>query len=241
MSLRAREVISQAGTVFGYTTYIRQIESLLEGKEVVTTGMRGEVERVWRAIETARGGTSCVLVCGGDPGIYAMAGLVFEMCRENQVALGGPNGLHVEVVPGIPALAAGAAILGAPLMHDFAAVSLSDLLTPWEVIERRIAAAAEADFVLVIYNPRSKKRDWQLDAARNILLAHRGPETPVGVVTAATRDDESVYLCTLGGMDCGEVGMQSTVFVGNSRTFFMDGRMVTPRGYGGKYDLDRTS
>ncbi|MFP4477489.1 MAG: precorrin-3B C(17)-methyltransferase [Desulfatibacillaceae bacterium] len=238
MSLRAREVISGADCIAGYTTYVDLVRPLIEGRRIISTGMRKEVERVWAAIECATSGSSCALVCSGDPGIYAMAGLVFELCRKNSVAVGA-DGLTVEVVPGIPALSAGAALLGAPLMHDFATISLSDLLTPWEVIEKRITAAAGADFVLAIYNPRSKKRDWQLGKARSILLEQRSPDTPVGVVTGAMRDNQSVTLTTLGSLDESIVGMQTIVFVGNSRTFVHDGHMVTPRGYGDKYDLER--
>lgn len=238
MSGRAREVIGAAETIAGYTTYIDLVRPLIENKPVIATGMRKEVERVRQAIETAGAGKSCALVCSGDPGVYAMAGLVFELCRENAVPVGsGPDDLHVEVVPGIPALCAGAALLGAPLMHDFAAISLSDLLTPWPVIEKRIRLAAEADFVIAFYNPRSKKRDWQLDTAKQILLDHRAEDTPVGLVTSAMRTGETVSLCNLGNLDCTKVGMQTTVFVGNSRTFIYGDRMVTPRGYGDKYAL----
>ncbi|MDZ7833933.1 MAG: precorrin-3B C(17)-methyltransferase [Desulfobacterales bacterium] len=241
MSGRARQVIESADTICGYTTYIDLVRPLIGQKPVIATGMTREVERVWQAIETARSGGSCALVCSGDPGVYAMAGLVFELCRNNHVAVGSgeTDALNVEIVPGIPALSAGAALLGAPLMHDFAAISLSDLLTPWPVIEKRIQMAAEADFAIVFYNPRSKKRDWQLEAARQILLGLRSGDTPVGLTTAAMRDGQSVSLCTLETLDCTKVGMQTTVFVGNSQTFVYGDRMVTPRGYDGKYDLVR--
>ncbi|MGM0454282.1 MAG: precorrin-3B C(17)-methyltransferase [Thermodesulfobacteriota bacterium] len=241
MSGRAREAIESADTICGYTTYIDLVRPLIGQKPVIATGMTKEVERVWQAIETARSGNTCALVCSGDPGVYAMAGLVFELCRSNDVAVGGgeTDALYVEVVPGIPALSAGAALLGAPLMHDFAAISLSDLLTPWPVIEKRIQMAAEADFVIVFYNPRSKKRDWQLESARQILLAHRAKDTPVGLTTAAMRDGQTVSLCTLETLDCRQVGMQTTVFVGNSQTFVYGDRMVTPRGYDGKYELGK--
>ncbi len=238
MSGRAREVIGAAETIAGYTTYIDLIRPLIENKPVIATGMRKEVERVRQATQTANGGQSCALVCSGDPGVYAMAGLVFELCRENAVSVGGgPDDLYIEVVPGIPALCAGAALLGAPLMHDFAAISLSDLLTSWPVIEKRIRMAAEADFVIAFYNPRSKKRDWQLEKAKQILLDHRAKDTPVGLVTSAMRTGETVSLCRLENLDTARVGMQTTVFVGNSRTFVYGDRMVTPRGYGDKYEL----
>ncbi|MFW6239784.1 MAG: precorrin-3B C(17)-methyltransferase [Thermodesulfobacteriota bacterium] len=239
---RAVEVLKSVEVVAGYTTYIDLIRPLISGKEVVRTGMMKEVDRVAAAIDAALAGKTCALVSSGDPGIYAMAGLVFDMCRERDIALSEPGGagLFVEVVPGIPALAAGAALLGAPLTHDFAAVSLSDLLTPWETIEKRIEAAAAADFVLAIYNPRSKKRDWQLGRAVEILLAHRSPETPVGVVTAAMRAEQSVAITTLGAFDPASADMQTTVFIGNSHTFRYGDRMVTPRGYARKYDMVRS-
>jgi precorrin-3B C17-methyltransferase len=199
--------------------------------------MTREVERTWEAVQCALEGTPTVLVCGGDPGIYALAGLVFDLCRENNVRL-GKGGLEIEVVPGVPALCAGAALLGAPLTHDFAAVSLSDLLTPWETIEKRLKAVAFADFVVVIYNPKSKKRDWQIEKAREILLSARSKDTPVGIVTGAMRETQKVILSTLGDFDASLVNMQTTVFVGNSATYVYDGKMVTPRGYGGKYELE---
>lgn len=215
----------------GYKTYLDLINELLIGREVFSSRMMKEVERCRKSLELAAAGRTVTLVCGGDPGIYAMAGLVFEVARERF------REVEIEVVPGIAAVNACAARLGAPLMHDFACVSLSDLLTPWAVIEKRLAAAAGADFVLVIYNPRSKKRTEQIVRAREIILAHRAPETPVGIVTAATRENEKIILTSLAGMLDREIGMQSTVIVGNSRTFVWLDRMVTPRGYADKYNL----
>lgn len=240
MSGRARAVIEAADTIAGYTTYIELIRPLAAGKKIIATGMQKEVDRVWQAIQAAQNGGVCTLVCSGDPGVYAMAGLVFELCKKNGVAAGnGPDDLYIEVIPGVPALCAGAALLGAPLMHDFASISLSDLLTPWEVIEKRICAAAAADFVIAFYNPKSKKRNWQLESARKILLAYRAPDTPVGMVTSAMRDGQQIHLCTLDLLDTKYAGMQTIVFVGNSKTFVHDGRMITPRGYENRYDLER--
>ena len=204
--------------------------------------MKKEVDRVAAAIDLALAGTTCAVVSSGDPGVYAMAGLVLEMCREREIAIGGrENGaedrLHIEVVPGIPALCSGASLLGAPLTHDFAAISLSDLLTPWETIEARLAAAAGADFVIVIYNPKSRRRSEHLGRAQAIVLAHRDPSTPVGIVTGAMRDNQRVTLTTLGELHRAEVDMQTTVFIGNSSTFTYDGYMVTPRGYAKKYNI----
>jgi precorrin-3B C17-methyltransferase len=228
----ARTALQEARVVAGYKTYIRLLpEELLRGKRIVSTGMTSEIDRCEQAIESALSGKETAVVCSGDPGIYAMAGLVFELLHRRGLL----ESLPVRVVPGIPALAAAAALLGAPLMHDFASVSLSDLLTPWEIIEKRIKAAAEADFVLVLYNPRSRKRAGQLERARSILLSSREAGTPVGIVRNAGREGESCQTTTLGGMDPEEVDMLCTVVVGNSRTRMLGPYMVTPRGYLDKY------
>lgn len=229
--------------VAGYTTYIDLIRPLISGKTIISTPMKKEIQRAYEAIDTALAGRSCAVVSSGDSGIYAMAGLVLELCRERDIpivtpasaSLPGVDGLEVEVVAGIPALCAGAGLLGAPLTHDFAVISLSDLLTPWEVIEKRLAAAAAADFVIVLYNPKSKKRDWQLEKAQQIALAHRSAQTPVGVVTRAARDGESVAIVPLGELHTAPVDMQTIVFIGNSTTFRYADRMITPRGYTRKY------
>lgn len=205
--------------------------------------MKKEVDRVAAALDLALSGTSCAVVSSGDPGVYAMAGLVLEMCRERAIPIAASgtgddtNRLAIEVVPGIPALCSGASLLGAPLTHDFAAISLSDLLTPWETIEARVKAAAQADFVIVIYNPKSRRRAEHLTRAQAIMLEHRDPATPVGIVTGAMRDNQRVVLTTLGELHTADVDMQTTVFVGNSNTFNYDGHMITPRGYSKKYDI----
>ncbi len=239
MSGRARKVLEAAEIVVGYKTYLELIEDVIKGKETLATGMTKEVDRVQAAIDTALEGRSCALVSGGDAGIYAMAGLVLEMLAIKEISCntGEKGSLCVEVVPGIPALAAGAALLGAPLTHDFCAVSLSDLLTPWEIIEKRLEAAASADFVINIYNPKSKKRDWQLNRAMEIILKHRAGTTPVGIVTGAMRENQKVALCALQDLDKAEVGMQSIVIVGNNATFIYNDLMITPRGYSKKYEI----
>lgn len=219
----------------------------------MSSGMRQEVDRCAKAVELAQDGKTVAVICSGDPGIYAMAGLVFEILRgqgvkesRGQGSMSGyplnPRTLEslppfVEIIPGIPALSSCAARLGAPLMHDFAAVSLSDLLTPWELIEKRLEAAASADFVIVIYNPKSKGRQDHIQKARDIILKHRGPDTPVGIVKGATRENETVVITDLQNMLDKEIDMQSTVIIGNSNTFTWDGRMVTPRGYSKKYEI----
>jgi precorrin-3B C17-methyltransferase len=236
-------VLASVDAVAGYTTYIDLIRPLIEGKQIVSTTMKKEVDRVSAALALALSGSACALVSSGDPGVYAMAGLVLEMCRERAVAIGHagtptePDRLCIEVVPGIPALCSGASLLGAPLTHDFAAISLSDLLTPWETIATRLDAAARADFAIVIYNPKSKRRADHLMHAQRIILRHRDPHTPVGIVTGAMRDNQRVRLITLAELHRAEVDMQTTVFVGSSTTFTYDGFMVTPRGYSRKYDI----
>jgi len=247
LTKRAIDVLTSVDVVAGYTTYIDLIRSLIDGKEIISTGMTKEVARVEAAIEQARAGKSCAIVSSGDPGIYAMAGLVFETCQIKGIAIvhpgSGPkaaddrNVLSLEVVPGIPALCAGAALLGAPLTHDFAAISLSDLLTPWELIEQRLEAAAGADFVIVLYNPKSKKRNWQLGKAREIILRHRDKNTPVGIVSRAMREEQHIEIVTLDNMHTAEVDMQTTVFIGNSTSSEYMDFMVTPRGYAEKYEI----
>ncbi|HCY87872.1 MAG TPA: precorrin-3B C(17)-methyltransferase [Desulfobacteraceae bacterium] len=244
MSARARDVIQKADTVAGYTTYIDLIADLVKDKPLISTGMMKEIDRVEQAIDTALSGSSCALVSGGDPGIYAMAGLVFELCAKREIPIRRPGAppvadddryLELEVVPGIPALAAGAALAGAPLTHDFAAISLSDLLTQWESIEKRISCAAMADFVIVLYNPKSKKRDWQLARAQELILEHRPADTPVGVITGAMRENQAIEFTTLDQMDQAEVGMQTVLFVGSTSSLRYMDFLFTPRGYTKKY------
>ncbi len=244
LSPRAREVLAQADTIAGYRTYIDLIKPLITGKEIISTGMTREIERAEAAIAAALAGKSCAVVSGGDAGIYAMAGLVLELCQTKGIAIqtsAAPGeagaGLSIEVVPGIPALAAGAALLGAPLTHDFVAISLSDLLTPWDTIARRIEAASEADFVIVIYNPRSRRRKDNLDRACEIILRHRPPQTPVGVVTAAMRTNQRVAITTLAELPNASVDMQTILFVGSTTTMVYRDFMITPRGYSDKYAM----
>lgn len=231
MTLAACEVLEKAEVIIGYKTYLDLIPDFLTGKEVISSEMMKEVERCRIALAAAEAGKNVALVSGGDPGIYAMAGLVYELAKEMACTC------KIEIIPGLAAINSCAARLGAPLMHDFAAISLSDLLTPWEVIEKRLTAAAMADFVTAIYNPRSKRRTEQIVRAREIFLAHRSPSTPVGIVTAATRDNETIVVTALDKMLESEIGMQSTVIIGNSQTFTWNDLMITPRGYRGKYQL----
>jgi len=250
MSQRAIDTIKRVDCIAGYTTYIDLIKDLIPDKEIISTGMTKEVERVEKAIDMALTGRSCALVSGGDPGIYAMAGLVFEICqkrdikllriqdKENQNSSGDSDKtLALEIIPGIPALAAGAALAGAPLTHDFAAISLSDLLTPWEKIEKRLTCAAMADFVIVIYNPKSKKRDWQITKAQELILEHRNGSTPVAIVTGAMRENQNISFTNLDQIDTADIGMQTVVFIGSSTSLRYLDFLFTPRGYGGKYAI----
>lgn len=246
MAGRAIEIIKKVDCIAGYTTYIDLISELVKDKEIISTGMMKEVERVEKAIEQALAGKSCALVSGGDPGIYAMAGLVFEICKERNIKIVRPGdktesfdekGLYLEIIPGIPALAAGAALVGAPLTHDFAAISLSDLLTPWEKIEKRLTCAAMADFVIVLYNPKSKKRDWQLKRAQELIMEHRDGKTPVGVVTGAMRENQNVSFTTLDQLDLADIGMQTVIFIGSSASIKYLDFLFTPRGYSKKYKI----
>jgi precorrin-3B C17-methyltransferase len=196
------------------------------------------LERVDQALNRALAGETVSLVSSGDAGVYGMAGLVLEVCRARGVPLSPePGGLQLTFIPGVPAFAAAGSLLGAPLMHDFAAISLSDLLTPWDIIEQRLRLAAQADFVLNLYNPKSKKRDWQIGRAREIILESRDGNTPVGVVSRATREGEEVSITDLTQMIDYPMDMQTVVIVGNSRTYLHGPFLVTPRGYLDKYDL----
>ena len=232
MAPRALQALTQAEIVVGYRTYLDLVSDCLNpASEVISSSMMQEIDRCRTALQMAESGKRVALVCGGDPGIYAMAGLVYELAKAEETTV------TIDIIPGIAALNSCAAVLGAPLMHDFAAISLSDLMTPWELIERRLEAVAPADFVVVIYNPKSKKRTDQIVRAREIMLEHRSPDTPVGIVSGATREHERVRLTTLSKMLDEEIGMQTTVIIGNSQTFFWRDKMITPRGYSRKYGL----
>jgi precorrin-3B C17-methyltransferase len=237
LTFRAKEAIERATVVVGYRTYIDLVADLLEGKEVISTGMTEEIDRARSAIERAQKGGRVALVSSGDVGIYGMAGLVFEILSEMKWDP-ETSEFSVEVIPGITALSAVSSLVGATLTHDFVAVSLSDLLTPWAVIEKRLHAAGQGDFVVALYNPQSKRRTWQLQKAQDILLGYKKPETPVAVVKSAYREGQRLELTTLDKMAEAEVGMLTTILIGNESTFRYLDYLITPRGYSGKYDLD---
>lgn len=224
MTLRADEALRGCDCIVGYTLYVDLIRGRYPDKEYRATAMRGEVERCRVALELAREGRTVAVVCGGDAGIYGMAGLILEL-RD------GDESVEVEVVPGLTAAIGGAALLGAPLGHDFAVISLSDLLTPWADIERRLEAAAAGDFCVALYNPGSQKRRNHLRRACDALLRHKSGDTVCGVVRNVARAGEETRLMTLNELRDYEADMFTLVFVGNTRTRVVDGRMVTPRGY----------
>lgn len=226
MTPQAREAILSAEVIVGYDVYVDLVRQLCAGKEVLSTGMKKEVERCHMALEAALAGKKVAFVCSGDAGVYGMAGIMMEVAAEH------PD-VAIEIVPGVTAACFAAALLGAPLIHDFAVISLSDLLTPWEKIEKRVRLAAEADFVIVLYNPRSKKRQDYLDKAVEFALEHRAADTPAGWVKNAGREGEEWHICTLAEISKEPVDMFTTVIIGNSQTKIVNGRMVTPRGYRG--------
>src|SRR6478735_1673863 len=234
MTARAREAIAQADTIIGYTTYIKLVADLIEGKEVIRKGMTEELDRCHEALGRAREGKIVALVSSGDSGVYGMAGPTYEVLLESGWKPG--DGVDVEVVPGSSAINSCAALVGAPLTHDACTISLSDLLTPWPTIMRRIEAAARADFVVALYNPKSGRRTGQIVEAQRILLQHRRADTPVALVKSAYRRRQNIELTTLDKMADSDIGMLTTVLVGNSNTFVREGLMVTPRGYSNKYN-----
>ena len=250
MTVRAKEAVEKSDTVVGYSTYIRLVKTLLDDKEVISTGMTTEVERCREAIRLAAEGRVVALISSGDPGIYGMAGLVLELLNEGSEKNPHPRPLSrkgrgeregetrlsfdLEIIPGVPAVCSAAASLGAPLMHDFAVISLSDLLTPWELIEKRLGLAAEGDFVISLYNPRSKGRPENLAKALEIVRRHRDGATPVGVVKDSAREGERITVTTLKDIPVEDVDMTTIIIIGNSKSYSFLDYIVTPRGYKGK-------
>jgi precorrin-3B C17-methyltransferase len=223
---KARSEIEAADVVVGYGTYIKLIQSIVKKDAEVVSGTMGkEVERAQIAVDKAKEGKRVVMVSSGDPGVYGMAGVVLEVAAKDKTPV------PVEIVPGVTAATAASAILGAPLVSDFAVISLSDLLTPWEKIECRLEAAASADFSIVLYNPQSQGRIEPLAKAYEIMLKYINPKTPVGIVRQAGREGENCTITTLKDMLNCEIDMVTTIVVGNSATKVVNGKMVTARGY----------
>jgi precorrin-3B C17-methyltransferase len=237
MTYRAKQVIEESEVIVGYETYVGLVEDLIHGKEVHRYAMTQEVDRANQAIGFAESGRVVSLVSSGDPGIYGMVGLIYEILAEK--GWDKDSGIYVECVPGVSSLNSCAALVGSPLMTDFAVVSMSDLLVPWDMIVKRVEAAALGDYVTVIYNPASKKRVHQLRDTRDIFLKHRKPETPVAIIKGAYRETQQVVITTLDKMleHQDMLGMITTVIVGNSSTYNYKGMMINPRGYTSKYQL----
>ena len=226
MTERAKAAITEAEVIVGYHTYIKLIEALIADKEIIGTGMRQEIDRCKAAVEAALT-KNVVVVSSGDAGVYGMAGLVLEMVLN----LPKDKRPAFDVIAGVSAVNAAASVLGAPLMHDFAVISLSDLLTPWELITKRVDFAAQADFVIALYNPKSHKRVENIVEVQKIILNYRNKNTPVGIVTGASRENESKIISTLEQFTDAEINMFSLVIIGNSQTYVKEDYMITPRGY----------
>ena len=222
MTLKAIEAIKKCDIIVGYTPYIEYLGDLAEGKQIYSTGMKGEIERCKLAIGKVKEGKNTAIISTGDAGLYGMAGPILELIDGE---------IEVEIVPGVTAAFSAASELGSPIMHDYVAISLSDLLTPWEVIENRVEKAAEGDFVITIYNPRSKGRKDHLEKAVNIILKHKSKDTPVGIVKDSGRLGTEITITTLGEIDYEIVDMLSVVIIGNSNTYIKDNQIITPRGY----------
>lgn len=224
MTIEAAEALKKSDVIIGYTVYVDLVKDHFPGKEFLTTPMKKEVDRCVLAFEEARKGKIAAMICSGDAGVYGMSGLMYE------VGVNYPE-VELEIIPGVTAATGGAAVLGAPLIHDFCLISLSDLLTPWEKIEARLLAAAQADFVVCLYNPSSKKRHDYLEKACNLMMKYKSLETVCGIVGNIGRDGEAMEVMTLEKLKTTKVDMFTTVFVGNSQTKNINGKMVTPRGY----------
>lgn len=224
MTIKAANVLKSCDTIIGYTVYVKLVEEYFSGKEFLTTPMKKEVDRCVLAFEEAMKGKTVAMICSGDAGVYGMSGLMYEIgTRYPEV--------EIEVVCGVTAAIGGAGVLGAPLIHDFCVISLSDLLTPWEKIEKRLLHAAEADLSIVLYNPSSKKRHDYLQKACDLMMRYKAPETVCGTVENIGREGEQGTVMTLKELRDTQVDMFTTVFIGNSQTKNINGKMVTPRGY----------
>lgn len=224
MTMEAAEALKNSDVIIGYTVYVDLVKNHFPGKEFLTTPMKKEVDRCVLAFEEAKKGKTAAMICSGDAGVYGMSGLMYE------VGVNYPE-IELVIIPGVTAATGGAAVLGAPLIHDFCVISLSDLLTPWEKIEARLLGAAQADFVICLYNPSSKKRHDYLEKACDLMLQYKSPDTVCGIVGNIGREGESAQVMTLEELKSTKVDMFTTVFIGNSQTQNINGKMVTPRGY----------
>lgn len=224
MTVKAVKVLEECDIIVGYTVYVDLVAEHFAGKEMLTTPMRQEEKRCRMAFDEVMKGRNTAMICSGDAGVYGMSGLIYEISRDYP-------GIEIEIVSGVTAALSGGAVLGAPLMHDFAVISLSDLMTPWTLIEKRLAAAASADMAICLYNPSSKKRRDYLNKACRIVMQAALPETVCGIVKQIGREGESCQVMTLQELSNYESDMFTTVFIGNSTTKVINGKMVTARGY----------
>lgn len=224
MTGKAIRVLQESDVIIGYTVYVDLVKEHFPGKEFMTTPMKKEVDRCILAFEEAIKGRTVSMICSGDAGVYGMAGLMYEVGQNY------PD-IELKIIPGVTAATGGAAVLGAPLIHDFCLISLSDLLTPWEKIEARLLGASQADFVICLYNPSSRKRHDYLEKACDLMMRYKAPDTVCGIVSQIAREGETAKVLTLKELRDTQVDMFTTVFIGNSQTKEMNGKMVTPRGY----------
>ena len=231
MTSKAIDVITNADIITGYTTYVDMLKEFFPDKEYLATPMTKEIDRCKMALDLAEEGKTVAMVSSGDSGIYGMAGILLEIAADRG------SDVEIETVPGITAASAAASVLGAPLMHDFAIISLSDLMTPYELIMKRIDCAGQGDMIVCLYNPKSKKRVDYVEKAADILMKYRSPDTPAGIVRNAGRADQSHLITTLGQLKDAPIDMFSIVLIGNSNTYVKNGKMITPRGYEAKYGL----
>lgn len=223
MSMRCYNILKDADMIVGYTTYVNLVKDIFPNKEYYITGMKKELDRCKKVLEFAESGKNIALISSGDAGIYGMAGIMLEVAIDSDI--------DIEIIPGITSSVAGASIVGAPLMHDQAIISLSNLLTDWEVIKKRIDRASDADFVISIYNPKSMGRQNQIVEAREIMLKYKQPSTPVALLRHVGRKEQNYTLTTLEDMLNHEIDMFTVIIVGNSNTYIKNNKMITPRGY----------
>ncbi len=221
LTYKAAEVIKKCQVVVGYKFYIELVKDIIVGKKIISTGMKGEIERCKLALEEAKNGLDTCIISTGDPGLYGMAGLILELAQD----------VEVEIIPGVSAAFCAASEIGAPIMHDFCTISLSDLLTPWQLIEKRLDAAASADFVIAIYNPKSKGRKTQIERAIEIIRKYKNGDVPVGLIKNAGREGNERKIVTLDTVDFEFIDMMTVVLIGNNKTYMKNGKMITPRGY----------
>lgn len=222
MTFRAYKALEESDVIIGYKTYVDLIKEYFEDKELITSPMKKEVDRCQEVVEIAKSGKTVSLISSGDAGVYGMAGIMLELASVDT---------EVEIIAGVTATNAAAAVVGAPIMHDYATISLSDLLTDWDLIKKRVDLASQGDFVISLYNPKSKGRVTQIEEAREIMLKSKSPKTPVAIVKNVGREDEKAVVTTLEEMLNHEIDMLTIVLIGNSKTFVKDGKMITPRGY----------